>query len=112
MSDFSTIVFDYPIPDGLEGQWQTKDLPDDIELGCCVDGTVAVDGKFVREDMRGRYWNPTLNGNIRLVSLFSERELFCNFESGVATIVRDWEGNDRTSHDGADCDDSMWQKIS
>ena len=60
MSDISTIKIAQDCDLFPEGSpvwvwsFQSKDMPDDEEYSCCVDGEIDATGRFVRIDDRGR----------------------------------------------------------
>lgn len=94
MSDFSTIEIApdcsiFPVAARSGESFQSKDMPDDDELSCCIGGVIDATGLFVRTDSRGRFWNPKLNGWIHLLGWNSGIELVCRFAEGRAVEVRD-----------------------
>lgn len=111
MSDFSTIVISgncelFPVA-ARTGEWfQSKDMPDDDERTCCVDGEVDETGLFVRTDSRGRFWNPKLNGWIHLIGERTELELVCRLVDGRVVEVRDGYGV--VIQDGSDLPGAYW----
>ena len=116
MSDFSTVelALDFPsIPTGAQvpqdRSYQTKDLPDDDELTCCVDGEIEADGRLVRTDNRGRFWCPDFNWWVRLVPQFGGDELYVRFSAGIAIEVQlDDSGYRDQRPDGVEC---AWVRI-
>jgi len=116
VSDFSTVKLANDLavmPPGarvpFDRTYQTKDLPDDEELSCCVNGLVESDGCFVRDDTRGRFWNPNFAWWVRLVPRFGGDELYAHFVSGrVVKIQFDDEEYRRQRPDGIDC---PWVRI-
>lgn len=118
MSDFSSIDFsgEFPLlPFGArkESYFQSKDLPDDDQYTACVYGTVEADGLFVRIDARGRFWNPDLNGWVRLEGTFTGFRFQCLFENGCVVEVREGENMLDLSLDPemrGDWSPSNWQK--
>src|SRR5260221_481444 len=100
MSDFSTVTLSSDmtsIPSGinvaLDCAYQCKDLPDDGELSCCVDGMIEADGRFVRTDDRGRFWVPNFTWWVRLTPQFGGRDLYVEFRSGRAVKFQ-WSGKE------------------
>lgn len=76
MSDFSVIKFDsacalIPPPARLYS-YRSNDLPGHETKTACINGGIQSDGLFVRLD---GFWNPCLNGWIRLIAMFIPYEL-------------------------------------
>ncbi len=120
MSDFSIIEFaeDFPLlPEKAKKAlraWQTKDLPDDAERSCCMSGRIVADGHFIRGDSRGRFWNPTLTGLIRISDLFSSLQLLCRFDAGRVVEVSEIDPREwcyLSPEQLADCSDADWEPI-
>lgn len=121
MSDFSTIKIAqdcnlFPVAARTGWSFQSKDMPDDEEYSCCVDGEIDATGRFVRIDDRGRFWNPELNGWIHLGSEFefSQLELVCRFVGGRVVEVRDGHGvmiEDGSELPGAYWSPNVWVRL-
>ncbi|MBA9859178.1 hypothetical protein [Ralstonia insidiosa] len=121
MSDFSTIKIAkdcglFPVAARTGWSFQSKDMPDDGEYSCCVDGEIDATGRFVRVDDRGRFWNPELNGWIHLRIEFerSDLELVCRFADGRVVEVRDGHGvriEDGSVLPGAYWSPSVWVRL-
>lgn len=118
MSDFSTVKISAEfglIPAGTQidmlRRYQTKDLPDDEEFSCCVDGEIEADGRFVREDLRGRFWCPNFDWWVRLAPDASEdgSTLYAHFEAGkVCEVSLEKCRYEMQRPDGVDC---IWVRI-
>lgn len=119
MSDFSSIAFsgDFPLlprDARKERYFQCKDLPDDDQCIACVDGKVEADGLFVREDARGRFWNPDLNGWVGLLGAFTGFRFQCRFKNGCVVEVLEGDNMLYLAIDPeirGDWSPSNWQKI-
>lgn len=119
MSDFSTITISPDcvlFPEVARTGWpfQSKDLPDDSEKSCCVDGEIDATGLFVRVDDRGRFWNPELKGWIHLRGERWDLEFVCRFVEGRVVEVRDGHGviiEDGSELPGAYWSPNVWTRL-
>ncbi len=111
MSDFSTITIAREVgmfPEAARtGEWfQSKDMPDDDEWTYCISGEIDTEGRFIREDTRGRFWNPMLNGWIGILGEISGIELLCCFVDGRVVEVRPRQGE--SIEDGSPLRGAYW----
>lgn len=119
MSDFSSIHVSrefplLPLGARTERYFQCKDMPDDDQYTACVDGTVQADGLFVREDVRGRFWNPDLSGWVDMLGAATGFRFQCRYEKGRVVEVREGEEMMNIAFDPeirGDWSPANWQRL-